>query len=109
MSVVSADITINFILLLRYLQKASKRQIYFMVETVCNVDFTPVITSLSRPKWLRFRPDGTATFFLLVPSTLRNIDNTSDDDVEHRYYAGVSPPVFISGFGGSSMTAFSVF
>jgi len=28
------------ILLLRYLQKASKRQIYFMVETVCNVDFT---------------------------------------------------------------------
>jgi len=29
-----------FTLLLRYLQKASKRQIYFMVETVCNVDFT---------------------------------------------------------------------
>ena len=31
--------------LLRYLQKASKRQIYFMIETVCNVDSTPVITS----------------------------------------------------------------
>ena len=38
---------------LRYLQKASKRQIYFMVESVCNVDFTPVITSLSRLIFVR--------------------------------------------------------
>ena len=67
----------------------------------CQFLYEKVITE-SIKQWLRFRPDGTATFFLPVPSIVI-IDNRSDDDVEHRYYAGVSPHVFISGF------AFSVF
>ena len=47
------------------------------------------IPGLFVPKWLRFRPDGTATFFLPVPSTLRNIDNTSDVVVELRLGLGL--------------------